>query len=136
LRAVRRPHLQGRRVSQARNQLQTRAWLGTEYRTHVLRKSRTCFTICKLFQMKCHKDITNRRLVTNKYNVTSGTNSSVVQCSTYAMSSWPLLFEVAGSIPNEAFFFNRLNPSIRTMALGSTQPLTEMSTRNFSGRGW
>jgi hypothetical protein len=30
-------------------------------------------------------------------------------------------------------FFNRLNPSNRTMALGSTQPLTEMSTRNFPG---
>jgi hypothetical protein len=28
-------------------------------------------------------------------------------------------------------FFNWLNPSCRTMALGSTQPLTEMSTRNL-----
>jgi hypothetical protein len=27
-------------------------------------------------------------------------------------------------------FFNRPNPSSRTMALGSTQPLTEMSTGN------
>jgi hypothetical protein len=31
------------------------------------------------------------------------------------------------------FFFSLLNPSSRTMALGSTQPLTEMSTRNFPG---
>jgi hypothetical protein len=31
------------------------------------------------------------------------------------------------------FFFNILNPSSRTMALGSTQPLTEMSTRNLPG---
>jgi hypothetical protein len=30
-------------------------------------------------------------------------------------------------------FFNRPNPSSRTMALGSTQPLTEMSTRNLPG---
>jgi hypothetical protein len=30
-------------------------------------------------------------------------------------------------------FFNLPNPSSRTMALGSTQPLTEMSTRNFHG---
>jgi hypothetical protein len=30
-------------------------------------------------------------------------------------------------------FFNWLNPSSRTMALGSTQPLTEMSTRNLPG---
>jgi hypothetical protein len=28
-------------------------------------------------------------------------------------------------------FFNLPNPSSRTMALGSTQPLTEMSTRNL-----
>jgi hypothetical protein len=31
------------------------------------------------------------------------------------------------------FFFNLPTPSSRTMTLGSTQPLTEMSTRNFSG---
>jgi hypothetical protein len=31
----------------------------------------------------------------------------------------------------------RPNPSSRTMALGSTQPLTEMSTRNPpGGKGW
>jgi hypothetical protein len=30
-------------------------------------------------------------------------------------------------------FFNWPNPSNRTMALGSTQPLTEMSTRNLPG---
>jgi hypothetical protein len=32
-------------------------------------------------------------------------------------------------------FFNLPNPSSRTMTLGSTQPLTEMSTRNFPGGG-
>jgi hypothetical protein len=30
-------------------------------------------------------------------------------------------------------FFNWPNPSSRTMALGSTRPLTEMSTRNLLG---
>jgi hypothetical protein len=30
-------------------------------------------------------------------------------------------------------FFNLSNPSSSTMALGSTQPLKEMSTRNFPG---
>jgi hypothetical protein len=40
----------------------------------------------------------------------------------------------AGSIPDEVIeFFNRPNPSSRTMALGSTQALTEMSTRNPPG---
>jgi hypothetical protein len=30
-------------------------------------------------------------------------------------------------------FFNLANPSSRTMALGSTHPLTEMSTKNLPG---
>jgi hypothetical protein len=43
--------------------------------------------------------------------------------------------KVAGSITDEVigFFSNLPNPSSRTMALGSTQPLTEMSTRNLPG---
>jgi hypothetical protein len=39
----------------------------------------------------------------------------------------------AGSSPNEVGFSNLPNPSSRTMALRSTQPLTEMSTRNLPG---
>jgi hypothetical protein len=43
------------------------------------------------------------------------------------------LVEVAGSIPDGVIgIFHRHNPSGRTMGLGSTQPLTEMSTRNVS----
>jgi hypothetical protein len=42
--------------------------------------------------------------------------------------------KVAGSIPDEIIaFFNWPNPSSYTMALGSTQPLTEVSTRNLPG---
>jgi hypothetical protein len=42
-----------------------------------------------------------------------------------------------GSIPDEIIgYFIRHNPSSRTMALGSTQPVTEMNTRNFPrGKG-
>jgi hypothetical protein len=41
--------------------------------------------------------------------------------------------KVAGSIPDVVIgLFHRHNPSDRTMALGSTQPLTEMSTRSIS----
>jgi hypothetical protein len=46
--------------------------------------------------------------------------------------------KVAGSIPDEVigFFFLITNLSSRTMALGSTQHLTEMSTRNLpAGKG-
>jgi hypothetical protein len=41
--------------------------------------------------------------------------------------------KVACSIPDGVMeFFIDINPSDRTMALGSTQPLTEMSTRSIS----
>jgi hypothetical protein len=44
--------------------------------------------------------------------------------------------KVAGSIPDGVGFFHWHNPSGRTMSLGPTQPLTEMSTRNISwGKG-
>jgi hypothetical protein len=44
------------------------------------------------------------------------------------------MLQVAGSIPDEAIrFINLPNPSSRIMALGSTQPLTEMSTSNLPG---
>jgi hypothetical protein len=46
---------------------------------------------------------------------------------------WGTMLQVAGSGPDEVNFFNWPNPSNRTMALESTQPLTEMSTRNLPG---
>jgi hypothetical protein len=39
--------------------------------------------------------------------------------------------KVAGSRSDEVDFLNLPNSSGRTIALGSTQPLTEMSTRNL-----
>jgi hypothetical protein len=47
-------------------------------------------------------------------------------------------WKIAGSIPDNATgFFNLPNPSSRTISLGSTQPLTEMSIRNLpGGKGW
>jgi hypothetical protein len=41
--------------------------------------------------------------------------------------------KIAGSSPDEVDFSNLPNPSSSTMALGSTQPLTEISTGNFPG---
>jgi hypothetical protein len=38
-----------------------------------------------------------------------------------------------GSNPDVIGFFNSPNPSSSTIALGSTQPLTEMSTRILPG---
>jgi hypothetical protein len=36
-------------------------------------------------------------------------------------------------VPDEVDFFNLPNPSSRTIILGSTRPLTEMSTRKLPG---
>jgi hypothetical protein len=36
-------------------------------------------------------------------------------------------------VPDEVDFLNLPNPSSHTMALGLTQPLTQMSTRNLPG---
>jgi hypothetical protein len=42
--------------------------------------------------------------------------------------------EIFVAVPDKVVgIFNWPNPSSRTMALGSTQPLTEMSTRNLPG---
>jgi hypothetical protein len=49
------------------------------------------------------------------------------------MRHCPTNRKVAGSIPDGVIgIFHWHNPFGRTMALGSTQPLTEMSTRNIS----
>jgi hypothetical protein len=49
------------------------------------------------------------------------------------------MFQVRRSrvrVPKRWIFFNLPNPSSRPMALGSTQPLTEMSTRKLpEGKG-
>jgi hypothetical protein len=38
-----------------------------------------------------------------------------------------------GSSPDGVDFFSLPNPYSRTMAMGSTQPLTEISSRNLPG---
>jgi hypothetical protein len=46
--------------------------------------------------------------------------------------------QVAGSVPDEIIgFFSWPDPSSHTLALASSQPLTEISTRNLPGcKGW
>jgi hypothetical protein len=55
----------------------------------------------------------------------------------HAVAQWlrhcATIQKAAGSIPDSFIgIFHWHNPSGRTMALGSNQPLTEMSTRNIS----
>jgi hypothetical protein len=57
---------------------------------------------------------------------------------TYSVVGWGTLLQAGRSraqFPMSLDFSidRRPNPSSRTMALGSTQPLTEMSTRNVAG---
>jgi hypothetical protein len=50
--------------------------------------------------------------------------------------AWDTMLQAGRStvrVPDELHFFSFPNPSSRTMALGSTQPLTEISTTNFPG---
>jgi hypothetical protein len=54
------------------------------------------------------------------------------RCSAFGWSTIATNPKIASSIPDEVTeFFSWPNPSSRTMALGSAQPLTEMSTRNL-----
>jgi hypothetical protein len=47
---------------------------------------------------------------------------------------WGTMLKARGSTPDEVIgFFNVPNPSSGNMAMVSTQPLTEMSTRSFLG---
>jgi hypothetical protein len=67
----------------------------------------------------------------------TGLSKKLATCSSIK-SSWlrhcATIRKVAGSSLDEVIgFFNLPNPSRRIMTLGSTQPLTEMSTRNLSG---
>jgi hypothetical protein len=57
----------------------------------------------------------------------------ILSASCYVCMHYATSRKVAGSSPDEVDFFNLPNPSSRTMALGSTQPLSEMSTRNLPG---
>jgi hypothetical protein len=73
--------------------------------------------------------LTSFQIISNYLPVSKLRRQPVVQLRHYA-TSW----KVTGSIFEEAIdIFNWTNPSSHTMALGSTQPVTEMSTRKLPG---
>jgi hypothetical protein len=49
---------------------------------------------------------------------------------------WDLVLVIYVSDLDEVDCFNLPNPSSRTMSQGSTQPLTEMSTKDLLGGKW
>jgi hypothetical protein len=56
-----------------------------------------------------------------------GARGSIVSCTMPQAGRSPV------RVSDEVDFFNLSNPSSRTMALDSTQPITELSTRNVPG---
>jgi len=57
----------------------------------------------------------------------------ISKSTSFKTGHWVASRKVAGSIPDGfTIIFNRHDPSGRTMALGLTQHLTEMSTKNIS----
>jgi hypothetical protein len=89
--------------------------------------SRNCITICFA---SCNFIFTLLYVVKIGIYFKAPAGNKAYLVKSVPATSW----EVAGSILDEAIgLLNWSNPSSRTMAFGSTQPLTEMSTRNLPG---
>jgi hypothetical protein len=74
------------------------------------------------------------RVIANMPNINTVRLNAVGACG--SVDGWGTMLQAGRSrvlSPDEVDFFNLPNPSSRTMALGSTQPITEMSTRNLPG---
>jgi hypothetical protein len=110
-------------------------FLGSQIDNHMNRKNRIEQTIPKLsavcYAIRLMVHICNINTLRSIYcayiHSTGGTRwrSWLRHCATSR--------KVTGSIPDGVIgIFHLHNPSGRTIALGSTQPLTEMSTRNIS----
>jgi len=89
----------------------------------LLRKSKACFSL-ESISLQSNRDW-------------QGSINIAMLFASVGVRSWlrhyATRLKVAGSIPDGVSgIFHWHNPSGRTRALGSTQPLTEMSTRNFS----
>jgi hypothetical protein len=70
----------------------------------------------------------------------AGNVACIKQTRRHAVAYWLRHYatsrKVAGLHPDEVNFSNLPNPSSRTLALGSTRPLTEMNTRNLKKETW
>jgi hypothetical protein len=94
-----------------------------------------------LLYVRCHVSALMReRLGTNELSFLYGHYQHLMVLLDFRSSqrSWMRHYatsqKVVGSIPVEVIgFFNLPNPSSRIMALWSTQPLTELSSRNLPG---
>jgi len=88
------------------------------------------YRILVIFSRKANRSIRNegRRFGNIMYSLNQGGRAVAWWLRHYATNR-----QVTGSIPYGVIgIFQRHNPTGRTMALGSTHPLTEMSTRCIS----
>ena len=100
-------------------------------RVHFIDKVICCLAACK-DEMLCTKSTSASQWLNDNTRL----HGQWLQ-STAAVAQWLRCCatnrKVAGSIPDVVIgIFHSHNPSDRTMALGSTQTLTEMSTRSIS----
>jgi hypothetical protein len=85
-----------------------------------------CYLACASFPLPK----INRGYLPNSLHICNNIlRGSVVGWGAMLQAGWSRVQVLMRSLD----FFNRSNPSSRTMALWSTQPLTEMSTRNLPG---
>jgi len=76
---------------------------------------------------------TNGKAIPRRHDTQDNGFSMYIYRRHHSLNHCATSWKVAGSIPDGVIgSFHLHNPSGRTMALGSTQPLTEMSTRNIS----
>jgi membrane-bound lytic murein transglycosylase B len=113
------------RITKTPTHYKTHTYKPTHYKTHTHTHTHTHTT--KQVKTTTVQDIHKRK---SQYTqVPSVMGTAVAQWLRYCAKKQKL----AGSISDGAMeFFIDINPSDRTMALGSTQPLTEMSTRSIS----
>jgi hypothetical protein len=75
-----------------------------------------------------------------RYSLGNKICSTNIEIFSYHFVLFILISLTSGSsrdrVPMRWIFSNLSNPSCRTMALGSTQPLTEISTRNLKKETW
>jgi hypothetical protein len=83
---------------------------------------------------KLHGVTAQKTAIFNILNIIlTSTSCGVTQYRSW-LRHYSTSWKVADSNPDDIIgFFNGLSPSSRTMVLGSTQPLAEMSTRNLPG---
>jgi hypothetical protein len=96
--------------------------------------------VCKCVLCYCHRVAIHLQLRNISYHISAGVHSEIRVVTTYKrVAPWRRWLrhgttrrKVTDLIPHFVF---GIFPSGRTMVLGSTQPLTELSTRNISEGG-